>query len=136
MFFLVKAWKEKGMKYNKPTIITLSSQVSMWCSVGSNGERSDNGCINGNAPATTQCKIGGSNATGHCISESTVKNQGAATFCMAGSSATGKACAAGTGGVYPDYNCSPGNQAYGGMYGAAACHVGTQACHCYTGANA
>jgi hypothetical protein len=123
MYILTKVWKEKEMKYKKPEMIALSSQASMWCSVGSNGEMADNGCINGNTPTTTGCWKGGANTTGHCIAGTTVKNLNpvAETYCNTGGSG------------HRDNPCLNGSGATGDT---GACKVGTLACHCWTGSKA
>jgi hypothetical protein len=111
------------MKYNKPEMIVLSSQASMWCSVGSSGEAYDNTCGGGNVPTTKNCWAGPSNTTGHCIGGSSVinLNPAAETYCNTGGSG------------HRDNPCLTGSGATGDT---GACKVGTLACHCWTGSKA
>jgi len=112
------------MKYAAPALVVLFDQASLWCNVGSNGESCCNDCGGGGAPSTTQCKGGSANTAGHCITGTSVSNQGAATFCYKGSGATGS---------NPNSAlCNTGTQATG----YKACSVGASACHCYTGSKA
>jgi hypothetical protein len=108
------------MKYDRPIIKALASLASAWCEVGSNGENADNSCLKGNAPSTVNCKTGSANQSGHCMSGTSVGNQGAACEC-----ATGTGGSSGNG-------CGAGSKATG----SPGCHVGTQACHCVNGTSA